>query len=154
MALTDKLTAIANAIRTKTGGTESMTLDEMAEIILTISGGGSASVFTPLYEKFNIDKSTYPIVGISFQSDYVSMGFAKEIVGNTDGSYTLKYGYLQSTYDASLGVETLEDAIAVCMTFTSVNDKNTSTNMMTLRSDRTAYCNAPIVQGSFVNYIE
>jgi hypothetical protein len=155
MALIDKLTAIADAIRTKTGSTEPMTLDEMAEIISTLGVGGSTtSVFAPLYEKFTIDKSEYPIVGISFQSDYVSMGFAKEIVGNTDGSYTLKYGYLQSTYDASLGVETLEDAIAVCMTFTSVNDKNTSTNMMTLRSDRTVYCNAPIVQGSFVNYIE
>lgn len=155
MALTDKLTAIADAIRTKTGITEPMTLDEMAEIILTLgTGGGSTSVFAPLYEKFGVDKSTYPIVGISFKSDYVSMGFAKEIVGNTDGTFTLKYGYLQSTYDASLGVETLEDAIAVCMTFASINDKNTSTNMMTLRNDRTAYCNAPIVKGSFVNYIE
>lgn len=155
MALTDKLTAIADAIRTKTGSTEPMTLDEMAEIILTLgTGGGSTSVFAPLYEKFSIDKNTYPIVGISFQSDYVSMGFAKEIVGNTDGTFTLKYGYLQSTYDANLGVETLEDAIAVCMTFASMNDKNTSTNMMTLRSDRTAYCNAPIVKGSFVNYVE
>lgn len=154
MALTDKLTAIANAIRTKTGSTEPMTLDEMPELILSISGGGSTSVFAPLYEKFNVDKNTYPIVGISFQSDYVSLGFAKEIVGNTDGTFTLKYGYLQSTYDANLGVETLEDVIAVCMTFASMNDKNTSTNMMTLRSDRTAYCNAPIVQGSFVNYVE
>ena len=155
MALIDKLTAIADAIRTKTGSTELMTLDEMAEIILTLgTGGGSTSVFAPLYEKFSIDKNTYPIVGISFQSDYVSMGFAKEIVGNTDGTFTLKYGYLQSTYDASLGVETLEDAIAVCMTFASMNDRNTSTNMMTLRSDRTAYCNAPIVKGSFVNYVE
>ena len=155
MALIDKLTAIADAIRTKTGGTEPMTLDEMAEIILTLgTGGGSTSVFAPLYEKFSIDKNTYPIVGISFQSDYVSMGFAKEIVGNTDGTFTLKYGYLQSTYDANLGVETLEDAIAVCMTFASMNDRNTSTNMMTLRSDRTAYCNALIVKGSFVNYVE
>lgn len=155
MALIDRLTAIADAIRTKTGSTELMTLDEMAEIILTLgTGGGSTSVFALLYEKFSIDKNTYPIVGISFQSDYVSMGFAKEIVGNTDGTFTLKYGYLQSTYDANLGVETLEDAVAVCMTFASMNDRNTSTNMMTLRSDRTAYCNAPIVKGSFVNYVE
>ena len=154
MALTNKLTAIADAIRTKTGNTEQMTLAEMAEIILTLGVGGTTSVFAPLYEKFNIDKVEYPIVGISFQSDYVSIGFAKEIVGNTDGTFTLKYGYLQSTYDASLGIETLEDAIAVCMTFASINDKNTSTNMMTLRSDRTAYCNAPIVKGSFVNYVE
>ena len=155
MALIDKLTAIANAIREKTGITEPMTLDEMAESILTMGVVEEVtSVFAQLYEKFGVNKSEYPIVAISFQSDYVSMGFAKEIVGNTDGTFTLKYGYLQSTYDANLGVETLEDAVVVCMTFASMNDKNTSTNMMTLRSDRTAYCNAPTVKGSFVNYIE
>ena len=33
MALIEKLNTIANAIRNKTGGTETMTLDEMAEAI-------------------------------------------------------------------------------------------------------------------------
>ncbi len=157
MALTNKLTAIANAIREKTGTTEPMTLDEMPELILSISGGGSSdvvSVFEPLYEKFSIDKSVYPIVAISHTDAYVSLGFAKEIVGNTDGTYKLKYGYSQSTYDADLGVVTLEDAIAVCMTFTSLTDNTSSTNMTALRDDKTCYCNAPIVKGSFVNYVE
>lgn len=40
MALTDKLTAIANAIRAKTGNTNNMTLDEMATAITNISVGG------------------------------------------------------------------------------------------------------------------
>ena len=41
MALTDKLTAIANAIREKTGGTELLTLDQMpAEIAGIETGGG------------------------------------------------------------------------------------------------------------------
>ena len=40
MALTDKLTAIANAIRGKTGGTKKLTLDEMVAAINSISGGG------------------------------------------------------------------------------------------------------------------
>lgn len=40
MALTDKLTAIANAIRSKTGKTNTMTLDQMATEIEGISGGG------------------------------------------------------------------------------------------------------------------
>ena len=40
MALTNKLTAIANAIRAKTGGTKAMTLDEMVTAINSISGGG------------------------------------------------------------------------------------------------------------------
>ena len=154
MALTNKLKAIADAIRERTGITEPMTLDEMVEVILTMDVGGTASVFDPLYEKFSISKSEYPIVAICHADAYVSLGFAKEIVGNTDGTYKLMYGYLQSTYDESLGVETLEDAINVCMSFVSLQDKTTSNNMMTLRSDRTCYANAPIVQGSFVNYVE
>lgn len=44
MALTDKLTAIANAIRGKTGGTNTMTLDEMAVAIANISVGTGSSV--------------------------------------------------------------------------------------------------------------
>ena len=40
MALTDKLTAIADAVRAKTGGTELLTLDEIAAAISGISGGG------------------------------------------------------------------------------------------------------------------
>ena len=40
MALTDKLTAIANAIRGKTGKTDSLTLDQMATEIAGIQAGG------------------------------------------------------------------------------------------------------------------
>lgn len=156
MALIEKLSAIANAVREVTGITDPMTLDEMAEIILTLKQGGESttSVFAPLYEKFGINKSEFPVVAISHNDSYVSMGFAKEIASNTDGTFTLKHGYLQSTYDANLGVETLEDVINVCMTFTSLQDKTTSSNMMVLRSDRTVYCNAPVVKGTFVNYVE
>ncbi len=39
MALTNKLTAIADAIRTKTGGTTTLTLDQMATEISNITGG-------------------------------------------------------------------------------------------------------------------
>ncbi|MCM1237228.1 MAG: hypothetical protein NC489_44740 [Ruminococcus flavefaciens] len=45
MALTDKLTAIANAIRNKTGITKGLTLNEMAVAINNIdSSGGSSGV--------------------------------------------------------------------------------------------------------------
>ena len=40
MALTEKLTNIADAIRGKTGGTEEMTLDQMALVISGIATGG------------------------------------------------------------------------------------------------------------------
>ena len=46
MALTDKLTAIANAIRAKTGGTSSLTLDEMPTEIASIQAGGSSTPVT------------------------------------------------------------------------------------------------------------
>lgn len=40
MALTDKLTVIADAIRAKTGGTSALTLDGMAEAVAGIEAGG------------------------------------------------------------------------------------------------------------------
>ena len=48
MALTSKLTAIANAIRAKTGKSALMTLDEMPTEIASISGGGSTPVINSL----------------------------------------------------------------------------------------------------------
>jgi hypothetical protein len=44
MALTDKLTAIANAIRDKTGGTEPLTLDAMTEAIAGFGQGGGGGL--------------------------------------------------------------------------------------------------------------
>ena len=44
MALIDKLTAIADAVRGKTGGTDLLTLDGMAAAISGISSGGLPSV--------------------------------------------------------------------------------------------------------------
>ena len=44
MALTDKLTAIGDAIRSKTGGSELLTLDEMPQEIQSIQTGGGGEV--------------------------------------------------------------------------------------------------------------
>lgn len=46
MALIDKLTNIAEAIRGKTGGTELLTLDEMATAISSITGAGGVDIHT------------------------------------------------------------------------------------------------------------
>lgn len=62
MALTDKLKAIADAIRTKTGGTASLTMDEMATAISDIQSGGGeppAKGFVP--SEWN--SSGYPTAG-------------------------------------------------------------------------------------------
>ena len=65
MALTDKLAAIADAIRGKTGGTDALTLDQMATEIATIeTGGGGVTIqsgsFTPAE---NLLSYTIPIDG-------------------------------------------------------------------------------------------
>ena len=44
MALTDKLTAIADAIRGKTGGTDGLTLDAMVSAIVGIEAGGGGGL--------------------------------------------------------------------------------------------------------------
>lgn len=48
MALTDKLTAIGDAIRSKTGGSELLTLDEMPQEIQGIQTGGGGGADTGL----------------------------------------------------------------------------------------------------------
>ena len=58
MALTDKLTAIANAIRAKTGSTEPMTLDEMATAILNITTGSVPSDTITLSDGTELPKPT------------------------------------------------------------------------------------------------
>jgi hypothetical protein len=60
MALTEKLTSIANAIRGKTGGTDPLTLDAMAEAIAGIeagSGGGGGEL-DALFDKTITELST------------------------------------------------------------------------------------------------
>ena len=58
MALTDKLTAIADAIRSKTGSTETMTLDEMVTAIANITTGSVPSDTITLDDGTELPKPT------------------------------------------------------------------------------------------------
>ena len=58
MALTDKLTAIANAIRAKTGTTDPMTLDEMANAIANITTSSVPSDTITLSDGTELPKPT------------------------------------------------------------------------------------------------
>ena len=58
MALTDKLKAIADAIRSKTGTTEPMTLEEMATAILNITTGSVPSDTITLSDGTKLPKPT------------------------------------------------------------------------------------------------
>ena len=66
MALTDKLTAIADAIRAKTGGTELLTLDQMAAAISGISGGGTVETGS-----FVVDDTQSLIIPCAFEPDII-----------------------------------------------------------------------------------
>ena len=59
MALTDKLSAIADAIRGKTGGTEELTLDQMAAAIAGIESGGGGVKVTEYVVTENADRSLW-----------------------------------------------------------------------------------------------
>ena len=59
MALTDKLKAIADAIRSKAGTTDTMTLDQMPDAITNLPSGGSGA--TEPYIEETIDKDGYLI---------------------------------------------------------------------------------------------
>lgn len=72
MALTDKLTAIADATRAKTGTTEQMTLDEIATAISGISSSKGVIMLsfptaTDAHSSFSLNHSLY--------SQYVDMNF-------------------------------------------------------------------------------
>jgi hypothetical protein len=57
MALTDKLTAIADAIRGKTGKTDGLTLDQMAAEIAGIEAGGGGALELIFETSFNVAAS-------------------------------------------------------------------------------------------------
>ena len=102
MALTDKLSAVGNAIRVKTGKTALLTLDEMpAEIasIQTGGGGGSATdgnayiVITRTMEVSNSSQGSYQAWSIDL-SDYIS-DLSQIVSISTSGSTSSNgiYGY-------------------------------------------------------------
>lgn len=64
MSVHEKMTAIANAIREKTGGTDALTLDQMAEAIAGIEsgGGGGAQVLT--YTAASLISENYLVIEI------------------------------------------------------------------------------------------
>ena len=73
MALTDKLTAIADATRAKTGTTEQMTLDEIATAISGISSGGKEM----LHGRYTMATGTHASFIIDYPrlSSHIDMNF-------------------------------------------------------------------------------
>ena len=96
MALTDKLTNIANAIRQKGGTTEKLTLDAMPTAISALSTGGGGGVDIP-DEAFVIsgccDYWDYYGKWDSFISAYANKWSTNNI---TDGKSMFHYSYIES----------------------------------------------------------
>lgn len=72
MALTDKLTAIADAVRAKTGGAELLTLDEIAAAIASIDaggGGGGASGIVLVDETVTMANNGSTVATTIYKSD-------------------------------------------------------------------------------------
>lgn len=70
MALTDKLTAIGDAIRGKTGGTEPLTLDQMATEIANIQGGGGGGSIDFNIQSIQVaDSASTPFFTLTLEPD-------------------------------------------------------------------------------------
>ena len=93
MALINKLTAIADAIRSKTGTTEPMTLDEMVTAIANITTGSVPSNTITLDDGTELPKPTLKdgcnYAMIFKNSNYYSMLETSNRFANVNSSYTI-----------------------------------------------------------------
>ena len=108
MSVNEKMTAIANAIRTKTGGTQALTLDDMAAAIAGITGDGAATGLDYDMGEFILDADTtwgpdvphdlgeQPGFCLVWTDDYVG-------VTNPDTTYATALGY--AWLDQIMGLE-------------------------------------------------
>jgi len=85
MALTDKLSAIADAIRSKTGSNELLSLDEMPDEIESIETGISPED-TNLVYSFDNSKIEQFIDEIAYTSDYSSSSVSSYTSGSNNGA--------------------------------------------------------------------
>ena len=111
MALTDKLTAIGDAIRYKTGGTSTLTLSEMPSAIKSIEGG-SGETTTSLWENGTWEEihsvlDSYYAEEISDLSLYFKVGDKRQItISAIAGTTDLPDTHEETTvYAVIIGVE-------------------------------------------------
>ena len=115
MALTDKLTAIGDAIRYKTGGTSTLTLSEMPNAIKSIEGGGSSgggetntSLWTNgSWEEIQNVLNRYYAEEISDLSPYFNVGDKRQItISAIEAGTDLTDAHEQTVMDAVIiGIE-------------------------------------------------
>lgn len=115
MSVNEKMTAIADAIRAKTGGTAALTLDQMAEEIAGIQGGGGSDGNYSYYNGFH-----------GLYTKIVTAG------ANTVSNSQAAFDYFQAMMDGTLLLAFLmDDYGAVNNQLVGIYDN--STNRDTLR---------------------
>ena len=110
MALIDKLTNIAEAIRGKTGGTELLTLDEMATAISSITGAGGADIHIETLITFAQDMTLREMINTAqYRLRYKNSMIFLIATGSTaasNGSYTLNnFWIVHSGVNVILGMD-------------------------------------------------
>lgn len=91
MALTDKLTAIADAIRDKTGGTEKLTLDQMPTEIENIGGG-------------------YVLESVTIEDGYISIDLPEAIADPT--SFEVKVNAAVAYFGRTFAINLYEGVVS------------------------------------------
>lgn len=110
MALIDKLTNVAEAIRGKTGSTELLTLDEMATAIASITGAGGADIHTETLITFAQDMTVKDLLDaalykLRYQNSIIFL-IATGSTAASNGSYTLNnFWIVHSGVNIILGMD-------------------------------------------------
>lgn len=92
MALTDKLSAIADAIRAKTGKTDTMTLEQMPTEIASITGGGGGSSADVRYVTFMNGNEVLYVKPVAVGDDCADI-IARGLIGTPTKASTAQYNY-------------------------------------------------------------
>lgn len=102
MALTDKLTAIADAIRAKTGKNDSLTLEQMPTEIMGITGGGGGSSADVRYVTFMNGNTVLYKKPVAVGDDCVDV-YTKGLIEEPKKESTVQYNYTYYGWGASDG---------------------------------------------------
>lgn len=108
MALTDKLTAIGNAIRNKTGGSSQLSLTEMATAISNIQTGitPSGSINISQNGTYDVTNKASAVVAVPLNSKCFSVNISEtqtgEISLNPNGDSDIAAHYTDNSFCAAL----------------------------------------------------
>lgn len=129
MALTDKLTAIADAIRGKTGGTDALSLDAMVTEIEGIETGGGTDLSVGLLSNAIEEYESAEVTTLRNYAFYYQTSLERVVLPNlTSANYTAVFRNCSALKVADLGVcyQMSTTAFTSCTNLTTVVLRKTS----------------------------